>query len=114
LVAGCLEELEAEAKALVADAENRVAGRVPVSAQTGEGAPVAEIERLAVETELMFIIIGSHGRSGPSRLLLGSVAEGVVRSAQQPLWSSLRVQNSSPVKCTATGNPGWPLADDLA
>lgn len=31
------------------------------------------------------IVIGTHGRSGLSRLLLGSVAEGVVRSASVPV-----------------------------
>ena len=31
------------------------------------------------------IVIGTHGRSGFSRLLFGSVAEGVVRTAQVPV-----------------------------
>ena len=31
------------------------------------------------------IVIGTHGRSGLSRLLLGSVAEGVARSASVPV-----------------------------
>ena len=31
------------------------------------------------------IVIGTHGRSGLSRLLLGSVAEGVVRGASAPV-----------------------------
>jgi len=31
------------------------------------------------------IVIGTHGRSGLSRLLLGSVAEGVVRMASVPI-----------------------------
>jgi nucleotide-binding universal stress UspA family protein len=31
------------------------------------------------------IVIGTHGRSGLSRLLLGSVAEGVIRSATVPV-----------------------------
>lgn len=31
------------------------------------------------------IVIGTHGRSGLSRLLLGSVAEGVVRTASIPV-----------------------------
>jgi nucleotide-binding universal stress UspA family protein len=31
------------------------------------------------------IVIGTHGRSGLSRLLLGSVAEGVVRIASMPV-----------------------------
>jgi nucleotide-binding universal stress UspA family protein len=30
-------------------------------------------------------VIGSHGRSGFSRLLFGSVAEGVVRGASVPV-----------------------------
>ena len=85
LVAGCLEELQAEGRALLADAEYRVAGRVSVSAQIAEGAPVAEIERLAAESEPALIVIGSHGRTGLSRLVLGSVAEGVVRSAPVPV-----------------------------
>ena len=32
------------------------------------------------------IVIGTHGRSGFSRLLFGSVAEGVVRIAQTPYY----------------------------
>jgi nucleotide-binding universal stress UspA family protein len=42
---------------------------------------VAEAERWQAE----LIVIGTHGRSGISRLLLGSVAENVVRSAPMPV-----------------------------
>ena len=31
------------------------------------------------------IIVGTHGRSGFNRMLLGSVAEGVVRTADIPI-----------------------------
>ena len=31
------------------------------------------------------IVIGTHGRTGLSRLLLGSVAEGVARGASVPV-----------------------------
>lgn len=42
---------------------------------------VEEAERWSAE----LIIIGTHGRSGFSRLLLGSIAEGVVRTAHIPI-----------------------------
>ena len=42
---------------------------------------VAEAERWPAD----LIIIGTHGRSGFSRLLFGSVAEGVVRTAHIPV-----------------------------
>jgi len=35
----------------------------------------------ALHWQADLIVIGTHGRSGLSRLLLGSVAEGVVRGA---------------------------------
>lgn len=42
---------------------------------------VAEAERWQAE----LIVIGTHGRTGFSRLVLGSVAEGVVRTAPMPV-----------------------------
>lgn len=46
-------------------------------------ASVIEIEASRWHADL--IVIGTHGRSGLSRLLLGSVAEGVVRLASVPV-----------------------------
>jgi len=45
------------------------------------GKPAREIVAFADANEIDHIVIGSHGRSGPSRVLLGSVAERVVRRA---------------------------------
>lgn len=42
---------------------------------------VAEAKRWSAD----LIVIGTHGRSGFSHLLLGSVAEGVVRTAETPV-----------------------------
>jgi len=39
----------------------------------------------AEESDVDHIVIGSHGRSGVSRILLGSVAESVVRRADMPV-----------------------------
>jgi nucleotide-binding universal stress UspA family protein len=49
------------------------------------GFPVAEILRLADREHIDLIVIGSHGRTGLSRLLMGSVAEGIVRKAHCPV-----------------------------
>lgn len=45
------------------------------------GAPYAEIVRRAESWNADYLVVGSHGRSGLPRLMLGSVAERVVRHA---------------------------------
>jgi nucleotide-binding universal stress UspA family protein len=47
--------------------------------------PSEEIARLATELEADLVVVGTHGRRGLSRLLLGSVAEGTVRLAPCPV-----------------------------
>ena len=49
------------------------------------GSPAEEILALAAEVSADSIIIGSHGRQGMERLLLGSVSERVVREARCPV-----------------------------
>lgn len=49
------------------------------------GVPSTEILQLAVDLEAELIIVGTHGRRGLRRLLLGSVAESVVRFAKVPV-----------------------------
>ena len=48
---------------------------------SGTVKPADEIAKLAREEEVDAIVLGTHGRSGLSRLLMGSVAEEVVRNA---------------------------------
>jgi nucleotide-binding universal stress UspA family protein len=48
-------------------------------------APAEEIAELARELEAHLVIVGTHGRRGLSRVLLGSVAEGVVRLSPCPV-----------------------------
>lgn len=43
--------------------------------------PATEIAQLAADLEAQMIVVGTHGRRGMTRFLLGSVAEGVVRMA---------------------------------
>jgi universal stress protein A len=50
-----------------------------------EGNPIGAIVRFAKDEAVDLIVIGSHGRTGIGRALMGSVAEGVVRKAQCPV-----------------------------
>ena len=49
------------------------------------GSPVEEILQFAEQKGIDLIVMGSHGRTGLSRLLLGSIAEGVMRKASCPV-----------------------------
>ena len=50
-----------------------------------EGTPWREIVGSAREWPADPIVVGTHGRSGLTRLLFGSTAEGVVRHARRPV-----------------------------
>ncbi len=49
------------------------------------GAPPQEIVKLAGELEVDLIIMGTHGWTGFKHMLLGSVAENVLRLAKCPV-----------------------------
>lgn len=53
--------------------------------ETREGAPFAEIVQYAKSNDIDMIVLGTHGRTGISHLLIGSVAEKVVRKARCPV-----------------------------
>ena len=54
---------------------------IPVTHVFLEGDPAAEIVRYAADTGFDVIVIGTHGRTGVDRPLMGSVAERVMREA---------------------------------
>ncbi len=58
---------------------------VEVDFEVAIGAPHHEIVRVAEEREAGLIVLGTHGRTGALHLLLGSVAEKVVRLASCPV-----------------------------
>jgi nucleotide-binding universal stress UspA family protein len=62
----------------------RIGDAVAVDTAVVAGAPVAEILRHA-EGGFDLIVMGTHGRSGLRRLLLGSVTEEVLRRAKVPV-----------------------------
>ncbi|MGP0063664.1 MAG: universal stress protein [Isosphaeraceae bacterium] len=66
--------------------------KYPVETRLCQGEPADEIIRTAAELGNGLIVMGTHGRTGLSRLLFGSVAEFVLPRANCPV---LAVKNSS-------------------
>ncbi|MFC6904043.1 universal stress protein [Halalkalicoccus tibetensis] len=64
-----------------------IAARHDVEVETAliEGTPSKEVVRYATEEGCDLIVMGTHGRGGIDRLLLGSVAERVVRGSPVPV-----------------------------
>ena len=58
---------------------------VRVEHRLENGDPTREVLRVAQEVHADLIVLGTHGRTGLSRLLMGSVAEQVVRYAECPV-----------------------------
>ncbi|MBL6955536.1 MAG: universal stress protein [Chlorobium phaeobacteroides] len=58
---------------------------VEVEAEVEIGTPSEVIISKSRERDVNLIILGSHGKTGLSRLLMGSVAESVVRKAACPV-----------------------------
>jgi len=63
-----------------------------------EGDPVAGVLDEAHESKADLIVMGTHGRTGLGRLLMGSVAEEVARSAVCPV---LTVRTPFPIAAAA-------------
>ena len=61
---------------------------VRIESQVLEGDPVDMILRAAEETHSDVIVMGTHGRTALTRLLLGSVAESVMRKAPCPVLTA--------------------------
>jgi len=68
-----------------AEARARGLGVASVQSKLVEGAAWHEIIGMAKAQRCDLIVIGTHGRTGMSHLLLGSVAEKVVRKASCPV-----------------------------
>ena len=78
-VAALMEDGKRSLAATVADATNLGAKRI--STRFLDGLPWDRITTFADDEECDLIVIGTHGRTGLARFMLGSVAEKVVRHA---------------------------------
>jgi nucleotide-binding universal stress UspA family protein len=76
-------------------AENQLAERTRLLGKTGVatrwrrcvGIPHEEIVKTAQEEQAAYIVMGTHGRGGFARFMLGSVADRVVRTATSPVMT---------------------------
>ena len=77
-------QLEVEGKNTV-ERVKTMANDLNVKTFVISGRPAHKITEFAVENKVDLIVIGSHGTGGIERMLLGSVADKVIRTANQPV-----------------------------
>lgn len=70
---------------------------VPCEHRLLRGDPARSIVELAEQERCDLIIMGTHGRTGMTRLVMGSVAEGVMRRAKCPVLT-YKQRRAAPAK----------------
>jgi nucleotide-binding universal stress UspA family protein len=80
-----VEELIRKAKRFVEDIKKRANGLKNIETLVKEGETYEVITNLARESMSNIIVMGSHGRTGMKRLLIGNVAEKVIGYAPCPV-----------------------------
>ncbi|WP_458187176.1 universal stress protein [Haladaptatus sp. NG-WS-4] len=100
---GINDMLQDEGESALEDVR-RIADRYDVSLTTHlvEGPPNREIVRYAEQGGFDLVVMGTHGRGGIDRLLLGSVAERVVRASTVPVLTVRVGEDDEPVKAEAS------------
>jgi nucleotide-binding universal stress UspA family protein len=80
LTADLYRQLKEEGEKAVLQVK-RMAGEVKVETLVLSGRPAHVITEFAAKNKVDLIVVGSQGKSGLERLLLGSVAESIIRMA---------------------------------
>jgi nucleotide-binding universal stress UspA family protein len=86
-----IEEMEildvrrSQSKGIIDQAIKKFAGDIPVTQFHEYGSTADGIINCSKEFEADLIVIGTHSRTGLDRLLMGSVAEHVVRHSEIPV-----------------------------
>jgi nucleotide-binding universal stress UspA family protein len=89
-LANVLTELQKQLATAKADAE--LSGATRVDTHVLQGDVASQIVQCAVDGGHDLIVMGTHGRTGPSHLLLGSIAEKVMRRAPCPVLTVRAVE----------------------
>jgi nucleotide-binding universal stress UspA family protein len=80
----------------------RLEGRgVQVQGVLRDGVAWEEIEHVANDIDADVIVIGTHGRRGIARALLGSVAENVIRTTYRPVLTIHGPPHGPPARAAA-------------
>jgi universal stress protein A len=102
-------DLPALREQIVHDAERRLAevaaplSGVTVTTEVLVGSPARAIAKVAADRGAGLIVMGTHGRGGLAHLLLGSVAERVIRTAHCPVLTVREHSASGPAAVLAAG-----------
>jgi nucleotide-binding universal stress UspA family protein len=81
-----VEDLVRKAKGFVSDVKKQAeAAGVKTETYVGEAEAYLAVNNLALEQKADMIVLGSHGRTGLRRLLMGSVTEKVIGYAPCPI-----------------------------
>lgn len=84
-----------------------VGAHVPVKVICDQGNPADLILAYAEKNDIDLIVLGTHGRTGVSRALMGSVAERVTRTAPCPVLTvprdvvTAKAEKKAPVRAPA-------------
>jgi len=76
-------QLDEVRKRIRVDSEAKL---VQVRGEVAAGSPAEVILRFADENDIDVIVMATHARSGVKRLVVGSVAEKVLRKSSVPIW----------------------------
>lgn len=86
------------------------AGEQAVVLHVRVGDAAAALHQVAVDVDADVIVVGSHGRRGLAKMLLGSVAEELVRTARVPVLVA-RPKQIDDLPRTPAPDPADPRAD---
>lgn len=90
-------------------------GRCRITTRVAQGTPARVIVEAATQESVDLIVLGTHGRTGVGRAVLGSVAEQVMRRAHCPVLTIKAARPSAPERLTPAPAPfRWRLANLLA
>ncbi|MEO7099645.1 MAG: universal stress protein [Luteolibacter sp.] len=79
------KETQRRAEQLMGELLTKVRAELPhVTTKMAEGAPLHELLKEVNESVADLVVVGSHGHGALTSLLLGSVAEGMLRKATVP------------------------------
>ena len=108
-----LERAREDAQAHLEDAADRVRetdGTVDTAIEIGR--PANTVVAYAEDHDVDHVVMGSHGRSGVTRILLGSVAEAVIRRSPVPVTVARDGSNrSEPDQASEDASDNGPAND---
>ena len=95
-----LDEQGRDALDRVADAAHDPDGDLDVTIEVREGRPASEIDAYARDVDADLVAMGTRGRHGENRFLIGSVAERVVRTCPIPVLTVRQLTEEDPRRTT--------------